>query len=105
MATVWDRVRQLKGKTLKTLHRKKPFTVIDVLKDRVKVRPEGGNGTVRPLRGKVIEDFIDLGISREELRRRISDAHPDSRNTSYYAAIAYEVSRLLAASAAGASTP
>jgi hypothetical protein len=103
MVTVWDRVRQLKGQTLMTLYQNKPFTVVAVLKDRVKVRPEEGNGTERPLRGKVIEDFIDLGISREELRRRISDAYPDSRNTSYYAAIAYEVSRRLTASAATTS--
>ncbi len=93
MATVWDRVRQLKGKTLRTLHRKKPFTVIDVGEHRVEVSPEDGNQTVRPLRQEVIEQFADRGIPREELRRRISDAHPDSRNTSYYAAIAYEVSK------------
>ena len=47
MSTVWERVRQLEGTTLATLHQEKPFRVVAVLDDSVRVLPEDGSGAER----------------------------------------------------------
>lgn len=93
MDVIWDRVRALEGATLTTLHRSKPFRVVAVEEDRVRVVPVDGNGTERAVRRERVEHMAGLRFSRDEMVRRTAQEFPDSRNTSYMAAIAFAVSR------------
>lgn len=93
MSSIWDRVRQLEGTTLCTLHKSKPFTVVSVHTDCVRVVPEDGTGSERPIRRDRIEHMASLALQRDELRHRTQREYADSQNTSYIAAIVYEVSK------------
>ena len=88
---IWDRIHRLEGQTLTTLHQDKPFTVVAVLNDCVKVLPQDGGGAERTVRRDRIEHIAGLGLARDELRKRVADEYPDSQNTSYIAALANAV--------------
>lgn len=87
MSAVWERVRRLEGETLATLQQGKPFTVVEVRDDCVLVRPEDGGGAVRSVRRDRVEHVAGLGLAADELAHRVRQEYPDSRNTSYIAAI------------------
>lgn len=93
MSDVWARVRRLEGETLSTLHQNKPFTVVEVRDDCVLVRPEDGNGAVRLVRRDRIEHIAGLGLTGDELVQRVRQEYPDSRNTSYIAALGFKATR------------
>ncbi len=105
MLAVWDRVRQLQGATLATLHRARPFTVVAVEDDCVRVLPQDGKGTERSVRRDRVEHVAGLGLPRDELRRRVAQEYPDSQNTSYIAALAYEATRPVVEPSATADSP
>jgi hypothetical protein len=93
MPSAWDRVRQFEGCTLATLHRAKPFTIVAVEDDCVRVMPRDGKGAERSVRRDRIKHVAGMGLPREEVRRRVAQEYPDSQNTSYIAALAYEATR------------
>lgn len=65
MATVWDRIKQLDGQTLRT-KTGKPFRVISVDSDYVIVEPER-TGVARSIRRTDLESAYDLHVPLEEL--------------------------------------
>lgn len=65
MATVWERVEQLSGRTLLT-KTGKSFNVVSVDKHSVVVEPER-TGTTRSIRRTDVEVAYDLHIPLEEL--------------------------------------
>ena len=93
MHNLWQHVRRLQGKTLATLHDAKPFVVLSVDDDRVRIRPQGGRGGERSVHRDQIERMAGMGLRREELRRRTAEEFPNNQNTSYIAAIAFAASR------------
>ena len=95
MADVWQRVQALEGRTLLTLARRRPFKIVAVSSDRVEFVPEQGKGTVRWFPRKDIEYIASLNLKREDLRARLQEEWPSDQNTSYVAAIIYEVTKPL----------
>lgn len=85
------RVETLEGRTLRTLIQNQPFDVVSVTSDRVFVRPHRGSGAERPILRERIEAIAGLRLSRERLRQRIQEEYPDTRNSSYMAAIVWEI--------------
>lgn len=65
MATVWERVGQLEGQTLRT-KTGKPFLVVSVDRQSVTVEPEQ-TGTPRRIRRSEVEAAYNLHLSSEEL--------------------------------------
>ena len=94
MATVWERVRQLDGKTLHTLKQGKAFDVIGVQSDRIEFVPVSGNGTQRWIGREWIEQVIDMNLDESDLTpSRLSQEFPNDQNLSYMAAIVYAVTK------------
>jgi hypothetical protein len=93
MATVWEKVTRLEGKKLFTLYRQKPFSIVSVSSTVVKFIPLEGKQRRRGIRRERIEHLASLGLSKDDLRKRIQEIYPESQNTSYYAAIVHEISR------------
>lgn len=93
MESIWAGVRKLEGTTLATLRRSKPFVVLAVEDDRVRILPRGGKGGERSVPRAHIERIAAMGLSREEARQRTAEEFPNSQNTSYIAAIAFEARR------------
>lgn len=94
MPTSWEQVRQLEGRTILTLHQAKQFLVTAVEDDLVRFRPGGGKGTERSVPRRQIEHILNLRLTREELRSRTQQEYPKNQNTSYIAALVFEVGRL-----------
>jgi|SRR3954452_16088867 hypothetical protein len=94
MKSFWDRVRQLEGATLVTLHNAKPFAVVEVDGNCVRLRTDGGKGSARSVRREQIEHIASLRLSREELRQRTQVEYPKNQNTSYIAAIVFAANKL-----------
>ena len=91
MASTWDKVQRLEGRTLHTLYRPKPFEIVKVTNKVVSLMPREGKQRPRSiLRGR-IEHLAGLGLRRDELRKRVQAEYPTSQNTSYYAAIVHEI--------------
>ena len=65
MATVWERVGQIAGRTLRT-KTGKPFRVVSVDSKYVTVKPER-TGTPRPIRRIEVEAASDLRLPLDEL--------------------------------------
>jgi len=84
-------MRQLEGKTLTTIDRKKPFRVVAVMDDSVRVIPEDGNGAKRKILRVRVEHIAALGLSKENCLDRIKQEYPDSQNKSYIASLALAV--------------
>ena len=93
MASVWTKVQGLAGETLNTLVRGNPFTVIEVLDDHLVVVPLQGKQAPRRILRDRVEHMASLGYQKEELRSRVQAEFPDSQNTSYIAAVVYEVTK------------
>lgn len=92
MSDVWNLVQQLEGNTLYTRKQRKRFKVVRVLDDRVEFVPENGNGTRRPCIREDIEHIVSLNLKPEALTpSHIQQELPSTRNSSYVAAIVYEV--------------
>ncbi len=88
MTTVWDSGRQLKGETLYTISRRKPFDVVDVLSDRIIFVPRDGKGTPRWASREQIEHICGLAnIARDVQRKLVQEQYPNDYNTSYITAI------------------
>lgn len=81
------RVEQLEGRTLRTLTQTQPFDVVSVTADRVFMRPHRGKGTERSVLRERIESVAQLRLGRERLRQQVQEEYPDTRNSSYIAAI------------------
>lgn len=77
---MWLAIRQLKGKTLRTLDRNNPFDVVDITEQMIVVRPHA-SGIERTIRRKEIEPaFQELRargmIERVNIRERYSNFNP-----------------------------
>jgi hypothetical protein len=93
MPPVWERVRRLEGQTLNTLTRARPFTVLAVGQESVRLRPEIGKHSERCVPRRQIEHIASLGLPKEKLRQAALAEFPKSQNTSYIAALAFSASR------------
>jgi hypothetical protein len=89
----WKYIRAMEGETLHTLRRGKPFTVIAVHEDRVRVFPQDGKGSERSVPRDQIEYVANLELRQSEMRQAALQQYPKSQNTSYIAAIAFEANR------------
>lgn len=87
---IWDEIRKLKGRTLKTLDRQKPFTVVAVTYDKVTVIPQS-TGKERPISREGVENAYRhlLVTGRLTLAEIEKDYAP--RNPVYVAAILAEL--------------
>ena len=84
MATVWERVKALEGKTLYTEPQKKPFAIKNVTRDRVEWVPVEGKGTTRWWPRTHIEDMVEVRAEKGSLTPQdIRDRWPNDQNTSY----------------------
>ena len=92
---VTDAIRQLEGKTLYTLFRPSPFDVVDVGDKTVRIQT--GKRKLRSILINRIAKIAGLPTSRDELRRVTLQEFPDSRNTSYIAAIVDAINKPVAA--------
>ncbi len=94
MASVWDRVRQLNGKTLHTLKQGKAFEVVGVQSDRIEFIPVSGNGTQRWIGREWIEQAADMNLDQSNLTpSRLALEFPNDQNLSYMAAIVHAVTK------------
>jgi hypothetical protein len=91
MAAIWEKVQRLEGATLHTLAQGRPFKIVEVTTDVVRLVPEEGKRKRREVRRDRIEYIAGLGVDRDKLRKRVLEEYPTSQNTSYYAAIVYEI--------------
>ena len=85
----WSEIRNLKGRTLKTLDRRKPFQVIEVTEHAVTVLPLE-TGKERPIPRAGIENAfrhltVTGGLTRAELEKEYTP-----RNIAYAAAMLAE---------------
>jgi len=89
MSDVWNKVCQLKGKTLYTSARNRPFDIIDTQSDRIIFTPQNGNGTHRWATRKQIETMYDFASKNNSQITSIivQEQYPSDRNTSYIASI------------------
>ena len=87
------RLVALVGSTLKTLRQGKPFDVVDVSHDWIVVRPRAGSGSLRRMKRERVEHIATLTISPDRLRQAIAEHYPDTRNSSYMAAILVEITK------------
>jgi hypothetical protein len=88
-----DDLRRLEGKTFYTLIRHKPFDVVDVLQKHVRIMPREGKRKLRSILLERIATVANMRLSRDELLQQTKHAFPDSRNTSYIAALVHEISK------------
>jgi hypothetical protein len=77
---LWQEIRKLEGKTLKTLDRKRPFDIITIDDTQIIVQPHVRN-LPRPIKREAIEgawrDLIrQKEISMTEIKSRYSDWSP-----------------------------
>lgn len=91
-ADVRDRLEALVGKTLVTLKQRKLFDVIDVSRQWVIVCPRAGNGN-RKITRERIGHIAMLNVNVDRLRQKIVEQYPDTRNSSYMAAIVAEITK------------
>ncbi len=88
MTTIWEHTQRLKGETLYTISRHKPFDVIDVLSDRIVFVPHDGKGTPRWASREQIEHLCGLARGGQDVNRKlVQEIYPSDYNTSYMAAI------------------
>lgn len=87
------RLVALVGSTLKTLRRGKPFDVVDVSHEWIVLRPRAGSGSLRRMKRDRVEHIATLTISPDRLRQAIAEHYPDTRNSSYMAAILAEITK------------
>jgi hypothetical protein len=92
MTAIWEKVHQLEGRTLLTLYHRKPFEILKVTEKVVQLMPLEGKRLRRSILRNRIEHLAGLRFHRDELRKRVLQEYPTSRNTSYYAAIVHEIS-------------
>jgi hypothetical protein len=86
---LWEQIQRLKGKTLYTLARNKPFDIVDVQVDRIVFTPQQGNGTQRWASREQIETIATIAATAPHTLTPalVQEQYPDDRNTSYIAAI------------------
>src|SRR5690606_2942981 len=87
MSEFWNKVRTLEGTTMRTLHRRKNFTIVEVSREGVRVLPEDGKGKERLVPRNQIEHLGSMKVGRDQLRSAAAAEYPKSQNTSYIAAI------------------
>jgi hypothetical protein len=80
-------VRALIGEPLRTLTYDRPFAIVSVEGDVVRIKNSKNKG--RAISLSRIEEVAGLGLQRDEYRQRTHRLFPESRNTSYIAAIAH----------------
>jgi hypothetical protein len=85
----WERVRALSGRTLHTLTQGRPFRIVEVTDDRVRVVPGEGKGAARNLPRERIEHLLELSehLDPDNLRAAAQQEWPRDQNTSYLAAL------------------
>jgi hypothetical protein len=84
----WDRVRNLEGKTLRTIEQNFPFDIVEVTHDRIVFIPQRGNGTKRWWPRRDLEQLYDAFLDIEAVSPADVREHwPNDQNTSYVAAI------------------
>lgn len=94
MATVWERVRQLNGKTLHTLKQGKAFEVTGVDSSRIEFVPASGKGITRGIGREQIEQVAEMNLEESDLTpSRLAQEFPTDQNLSYMAAIVHAVTK------------
>lgn len=87
---IWNEVRKLKGRTLKTLDRQKPFTIASVTYDRVYVIPQSTDKE-RPIPREGVENaYLHLVVTGRLTLTEIENEYAP-RNPVYVAAILAEM--------------
>ena len=82
----------LRGKTLLTVKQKRPFQIVGVDDTRVTFVPKNGNGTERWEYRSTIEELMNLCRNKGKLSvTDVTEVYPDTRNSSYLAAIVHEL--------------
>jgi hypothetical protein len=90
MSAIWSRAYHLKGQTLHTLARQKPFEIVDVLADRIVFVPQQGKGTERWASREQIERIDALmRLGKELTQELVRLEYPNDYNTSYITAIVH----------------
>jgi len=97
MSDIWKCVRGLEGQTLHTLHQRHAFTIVDVRAQDLDVVPEEGKKVKRTMIRERIEQVALSDEPRERLVQLARHKYPESRNTSYLAAIAHAAREAMAA--------
>jgi hypothetical protein len=88
-----QRIEALTGSTLQTLTLKRHFDIVDVTRNVVMVKPRSGSGQLRRVDRERIERMASLSIPEERLRQAIVEHYPETRNSSYMAAIVSEITK------------
>jgi hypothetical protein len=92
MSSVWDRVKQLEGKTLRTIVKHIEFEVVCVETDWLTVTPSSGKQ--RRIYRRWIEHVASKGLDEDALRPgRLSRELPKHRSLSYFGAIVHAVTK------------
>jgi hypothetical protein len=95
MLTVWEIVKELEGKSINTLVRKKPFKIHGVLDDRIIYIPKT-SGSPRWSYRKDIEYLVELRKKKGKLSPSdIAAEFPKEYNSSYMAAVVDTVYKTL----------
>ena len=85
----WAEIRNLKGRTLKTLNRHKPFQVVEVTEHAITVLPLE-TGKERPIQRAGIENAFRHLVATGELTRAEIEKEYSPRNIAYVAAMLAE---------------
>jgi len=89
--SIRDKIKRLEGRILQTLSKEKPFIIVEVTAETVRLVPQLGKRKDRTIQCGRIEHLAGMGLQRDELRREVQKEYPESHNASYYAAIVHEI--------------
>lgn len=88
MATLWDRIRALEGRTLTTVSRHNAFDVIQVTDTRVQIVPRSSGASRAGIDRRSFERAEVLGLARSDVTpSQIQNAGVARFNSSYVAAM------------------
>lgn len=90
---IWNAIRKLKGRTLKTLDRRKPFTIVAITDNTVTVLPLS-TGKERPIARVGIENAFRHLQTTGQLTLAEIEKEYASRNPVYVAAMLAELPRV-----------
>ena len=88
MATLWDRIRALEGRTLTTESRRAVFDVIEVNETRARVVPRSSGTSRHGIRRREFDRAEALGLIRSDVTpSQLQRAGVSRFNSSYVAAM------------------
>ena len=88
MATLWDRMRALEGRTLATVSGRAAFEVIEVNETHARVVPRSSGRSRSPIPRWRFDRAEALGLARRDVTpSQLQDAGVTARNSAYIAAM------------------